>query len=78
MLPPFFLIIFSFDFLGVCGAMFCFCFCFLFFVLKKTRHDFLSRHNFYYLINLCDCLFFLITCHFLILIVHHFITRVYE
>ena len=50
MLPLFFLISWA-----VCGAMFCFfvlIFCFL------ARHDFLSRHNFYYLINLRDCLFF--------------------
>ena len=43
-----FLILFSFDVLGVCGVMF--------FLL--IRHDFFFGHNFYCLINLGDCFFF--------------------
>ena len=38
---------------------------------------FFPGHDFYCLINLDDCLYFLIACHFFILVVHHFFLQGY-
>ena len=67
--------IFIFRVMGMIVLYFAF---FFFFCL--TRPDFfktffLSRHDFPFLINLGDCLFFF---HYFVLIEHHFLTKVHE
>ena len=67
--------------MGFVRSCCCFLFLFLFFCVFMFLFLFLFRrflfgHDFYFLINLGDCFF--LFCHFLILIGHHFLTKVYE